>query len=86
MSALTPRDMELLEFSRARYRYDGVRASDVNQRFGITLTRYHQILGALIRRPEAMAYDPRHVRTLLDRQDTLRQVRNGNHLQLGETP
>lgn len=78
MATLTDRELEILEFSRAHYKYLGVRQADIRDRFGISLTRYTQILDALLQRPEAMAYDARLVRTHLEQKDRLRAARTGS--------
>lgn len=57
-SELTDRDREMLEFERLRWKHLGAREAAIRDRFDMSLTRYAQVLNALIDRPEALAHDP----------------------------
>lgn len=61
---LTDRDRAMLELERSWFRYAGAKETLVRERFGVSATRYYQELGALIDRPEALAYDGQLVRRL----------------------
>jgi hypothetical protein len=57
-SGLTRRDEEILEFERQWWRYAGAKEQAVREKFGMSATRYYQVLNALLDRPEALAFDP----------------------------
>lgn len=55
---LTQFDRDLLEFEGHSWRHSGAKEEAVNQRFGISLTRYYQHLNRLIDVEAALAVDP----------------------------
>ena len=57
-SPLTDRDREILQFERRWWKYAGAKEQAVREEFGLSPTRYYQLLNALIDRPEALAHDP----------------------------
>jgi hypothetical protein len=57
-SGLTRRDEEILEFERQWWRYAGAKEQAVREKFGMSATRYYQVLNELLDRPEALAFDP----------------------------
>ncbi len=61
---LSDRDREILAFERQWWRYAGAKENAVAELFGMTATRYYQILNALIDLPEALAHDPMLVKRL----------------------
>ncbi|QHC01094.1 DUF3263 domain-containing protein [Epidermidibacterium keratini] len=61
---LTRRDREILEFERKWWKYAGAKEQAVKELFGLSGTRYYQVLNALIDRPEALAFDPLLVKRL----------------------
>ena len=61
---LSVRDREILEFERAWWKYAGAKEQAVRDQFGMSATRYYQVLNALIDRPGALAADPLLVRRL----------------------
>ena len=62
--ALTETEREILAFERQWWKYAGAKETAVRERFGMSSTRYYQVLNALIDRPEALAFDPMLVRRL----------------------
>jgi hypothetical protein len=54
----------MLTFERQWWRSAGAKETAIRERFGVTPTRYYQILNALIERPEALAADPLLIRRL----------------------
>ena len=64
MSELTDRDRAILDFERQQWRYLGTKASEVGERFGVSLARYQEDLNALLDRPAALTYAPATVRRL----------------------
>jgi hypothetical protein len=61
---LTDTDRELLAFERQWWRYAGAKEQAIRETFGFSATRYYQLLGRLIDRPEALAHDPMLVKRL----------------------
>jgi hypothetical protein len=64
LPGLTARDTQILEFERQWWRYAGAKEQAVRELFGLSATRYYQVLNALIDRPEALEADPMLVRRL----------------------
>lgn len=81
MPELTPAETEMLTFESQWWKYAGAKESKVREDFGVSMTRYYQRLGALLDRPEAMAFDPLLVKRLRrlrsDRQRQRSAVRLG---------
>jgi hypothetical protein len=61
---LSERDRDILDFERQWWKYAGAKESAVREQFGMSSTRYYQVLNALIDRPEALEADPLLVRRL----------------------
>ena len=61
---LTAREAEILEFERQWWRLAGAKEQAVADRFGLSSTRYYQLLNALIDRPAALRADPMLVKRL----------------------
>jgi len=61
---LSERDREILNFERQWWKYAGAKEQAVREKFGMSSTRYYQVLNALIDRPDALAFDPLLVRRL----------------------
>lgn len=61
---LNDRDAELLAFERQWWKFAGAKEQAIRDKFGMSATRYYQILNALIDKPEALAQDPLLVRRL----------------------
>lgn len=56
--ALTDRDREMLAFERQWWRHPGSKEQAIKERFGMSPTRYYQVLNALLDVPAALAFDP----------------------------
>lgn len=63
-TGLEPRDLEILAFERQWWKYPGAKEAAIRESFGMTATRYYQVLGAIIDRPAALEADPLLVRRL----------------------
>ncbi|MEX0426559.1 DUF3263 domain-containing protein [Nocardioides sp. DS6] len=63
-SRLSERDQQILDFERNWWKYAGAKEAAVREKFGMSATRYYQVLNALIDRPEALEEDPLLVRRL----------------------
>jgi hypothetical protein len=74
---LSRREHEMLAFERQWWRRPGAKETAIRERFGVTPTRYYQVLNALVDRSDALASDP----VLVGR---LRRVRSARRR--GRTP
>ncbi|GAB2492651.1 hypothetical protein GCM10027187_69720 [Streptosporangium sandarakinum] len=74
--ALTERERELLAFERRWWRRPGAKEQAIRQTFGVSATRYYQLLGELVDRPEALAHDPMLVKRLRRLRETRRRDRD----------
>jgi hypothetical protein len=63
-AALSRREHDMLAFERQWWRRAGAKETAIRDRFGVTPTRYYQVLNALVDRPDALASDPLLVRRL----------------------
>jgi hypothetical protein len=61
---LSDRDREILAFERQWWRHAGAKEQAIRDTFEFSATRYYQLLGELIDRPEALAHDPMLVKRL----------------------
>lgn len=61
---LSAREREMLSFERQWWRAAGAKETAIRDRFGLTPTRYYQVLNALVDRPAALVADPLLVRRL----------------------
>jgi Protein of unknown function (DUF3263) len=63
-TGLSRREHDMLTFERHWWRQAGAKETAIRDRFGVTPTRYYQVLNALVDRPDALAVDPLLVRRL----------------------
>lgn len=61
---LDERDADILMFERQWWKHAGTKEQAIRDSFGISATRYYQLLNAIIDRPEAQAFDPMTVKRL----------------------
>jgi hypothetical protein len=54
----------MLTFERQWWRRPGAKETAIRDQFGVTPTRYYQVLNALVDRSDALAVDPLLVRRL----------------------
>lgn len=66
---LTERDRQILAFERSWWRFAGAKEEAIRQTFGISVTRYYQIVNDLIERPAALRAEPQVVHRLLRKRD-----------------
>jgi hypothetical protein len=78
--SLPAREREILAFERQWWRYAGAKEAAIRERFGLSATRYYQVLNALVDRPEALAADPLLVRRLRRMRATRQRQRSGKVL------
>lgn len=70
-SELTDVEKEMLAFERSWWKNAGAKDTAIRDLFGLTPTRYYQLLNALVDRPEALAAEP----TVVGRLRRLREQR-----------
>jgi Protein of unknown function (DUF3263) len=61
---LCRRDREILAFERQWWKYAGAKEQAIRELFGMSATRYYQVLNALIDTPAALGADPMLVKRL----------------------
>ncbi|WP_227997364.1 DUF3263 domain-containing protein [Nocardia australiensis] len=61
---LSRREREILDFERKWWKYAGAKEEAIRELFGLSPTRYYQVLNAVVDRPEALAADPMLVKRL----------------------
>lgn len=61
---LTRRELDVLAFERQWWKYAGAKEQAIRDQFGVSPTRYYQILNKLIDKQEAMRADPMLVKRL----------------------
>lgn len=82
---LTDRDREILAFERQWWKYAGTKEEAVRGLFGLTATRYYQVLNALIDSQAALEHDPmlvtrlRRLRSTTQRARSTRRLADENH-------
>jgi hypothetical protein len=55
---LTEREQEILAFEARWWKHAGSKEQAIRDTFGLSSTRYYQLLNALIDKPEATEHDP----------------------------
>ena len=55
---LAPREEMILAFERRWWRHAGAKEQAIRDTFGLSPTRYYQLLNGLLDHPGALAYDP----------------------------
>jgi|SRR5262250_33603 len=61
---LSDREHEILAFERLWWRHAGAKERAIHELFGMSSTRYYQLLNALIDKPEALAEDAMLIKRL----------------------
>jgi hypothetical protein len=77
---LSERDQRILSFERQWWNYAGAKEQAVRANFGMSATRYYQVLNALMDRPEALAYDPLLVKRLRRLRSARQRARSARRL------
>src|SRR3954462_13702492 len=73
--ALSDRERAILDFERTWWAEPGPKELAIRERFGLSATRYYQVLNALLESPDAATYDPLVVRRLRRLRDRRRRAR-----------
>lgn len=82
---LSDRDREILAFERKWWKYAGAKEEAARELFGLTATRYYQVLNALIDSQAALEHDPalvtrlRRLRSTGQRRRPARRLSDENH-------
>jgi hypothetical protein len=77
---LNARDADILAFERQWWKFAGAKEQAIRDRFGMSATRYYQVLNALIDKPEALVQDPLLVKRLRRLRATRQRNRSAKRL------
>ncbi len=77
---LNDRDAAILQFERQWWKFAGAKEQAIREQFGMSATRYYQVLNALIDRPEAMVADALLVKRLRRLRATRQRNRSARRL------
>jgi hypothetical protein len=77
---LDARERAILDFERDAWRLEMPKERAIRETFGISSTRYSQLLHRIVDRPEALAYDPMLVRRLRRLRELRRKRRTAQRL------
>ncbi len=77
---LSDRDREILAFERQWWKYAGAKEEAARELFGLTATRYYQVLSTLIDSPAALEHDPMLVKRLRRLRSTRQRARSARRL------
>jgi uncharacterized protein DUF3263 len=81
-SQLDERTRAILDFEGSWWQGGGTKQRRIRERFGISATRYQQLLMRAIDLPEALRYDPMLVRRLRRLRESRRRMRLARRLGL----
>jgi hypothetical protein len=79
-SGLTGREREILAFEAKWWRYAGAKESAIRDTFGLSPTRYYQLLNQLLEKQEAMRDNPMLIKRLHRARISRRRVRTARRL------
>ena len=79
-ATLSDRDRRILEFERQWWKYAGAKEDAIKELFGLSATRYYQVLNALVDRQEALAADPMLVKRLRRLRESRQKARAARRL------
>jgi hypothetical protein len=79
---LSEREHDVLAFERQWWKYAGAKEAAIKDLFGMSATRYYQVLNALIDKPEALVADPMLVKRLRRLRSTRQRTRSARRLGL----
>ena len=77
---LSERDQEILTFERQWWKYAGAKEQAIKELFGMSATRYYQVLNALIDSPAALAHDPMLIKRLRRMRTSRQRARTARRL------
>jgi hypothetical protein len=76
---LSDRDRRMLRFEQGWWRHPGAKEEAIRVEFGLSSTRYYQLLNRLIDSEAALIADPMLVRRLRRLREQRRAARSGRH-------
>lgn len=79
-TALSARDVEILDFERQWWKFSGAKEQGIREQFDMSATRYYQILNGLLDSPEALAHDPLLIKRLRRMRETRQRARSARRL------
>ncbi|MEE6273821.1 DUF3263 domain-containing protein [Georgenia wangjunii] len=79
-AALSDTEREILAFERQWWKYAGAKETAVRDLFGMSATRYYQVLNALIDSEAALAADPMLVKRLRRMRQARQRERSARRL------
>lgn len=82
---LSDRDVAVLAFERAWWRYGGAKESSIRAEFAMSPTEYYQVLNALLDDDSALVHDPMLVKRLRRMRATRQRGRGARRLELPAT-
>ena len=74
---LTEREQQVLAFERQWWKHAGAKEPAIRDQFGVSATRYYQMLNALLDNPAALAHDAVLVKRLRRLRATRARARTG---------
>ncbi len=77
---LSERDQQIIGFERQWWKYAGAKEQAIRELFGMSATRYYQVLNALIDSPAALAYDPMLIKRLRRMRTSRQRARTARRL------
>ena len=77
---LSDRDEQVLAFERQWWKYAGAKEQAIRELFGMSATRYYQVLNALIDSPAALAHDPMLIKRLRRMRSSRQRARSARRL------
>ncbi|MBA0127730.1 DUF3263 domain-containing protein [Haloechinothrix sp. YIM 98757] len=77
---LSRRDHEILAFERQWWKYAGAKETAIRELFGMSATRYYQVLNRLIDSQEALSADPMLIKRLRKARADRRRTRAARRL------
>ena len=77
---LSDRDEQVLAFERQWWKYAGAKEQAIRELFGMSATRYYQVLNALIDSPAALAHDPMLIKRLRRMRSARQRARSARRL------
>ena len=79
-SELSRRDRDILAFERQWWQYAGAKEQAIKEMFGLSPTRYYQVLNEVIDNPASLAEDPLLVRRLRRLRTSRQKARSARRL------
>lgn len=77
---MTETEADMLTLAGQQFRYAGARETAIREQFGVSETRYWQMVDRLLDRPDALAWDAVLVRRLVRLREARRQMRSARRL------